>query len=149
MLTTGSAGTKPVTTTITLRFPAPLYAKIRLLAEARHKTLREVMRQTFAHAIEQACRAGEVGGKLFEGPIGQDPFDLRPPDHAWSSLGRTQSSGGPETAYLLRLSRRFWQQIKGLAVARRQYMTALAIDLLTREVERALRVDGKHVTRLR
>lgn len=132
------------TTANTLEFPATLYDQIRRAAEARRQTIRDVVYRGFRAEIQRARRAREVGGDLYRGTIGGDPFDLRPHERTWTSLGRTRRVGQPTTVfYTFVFTAPFWQQIKGLAAARRQTIKALAVDVIAREMQRALTIDGR------
>lgn len=68
------------TRTHTLTFSTPLYVRMKALAKARGGiSIRELVRVLAKIEIETALKFKEVSGATFDGPIGEDPYDLVQP----------------------------------------------------------------------
>lgn len=125
----------------TIFFPRRLSRQGAGVAEARGINMRRLVHDALKAEIEAAIKDGEVGGPLYEGPIGESGLDRREGRHPRPL--RPASGSTARAGRTLTYSRRFWQQAKGLAAARNLYKRQLVQDVLRKEIVRA--VDAKEV----
>lgn len=74
-----SHDTMMTATSNTIKYSTRFWKQIKMLASTRNTNMRQLIRDIVKAEIEHAKAHGEVAGDLFDGKIGEDPFDLHLP----------------------------------------------------------------------
>lgn len=118
----------------TLRFPWPLYRSMQAAVVARRSSMRDLVRLALRAEIQSALGQGEIAGPQFSGSIGEAPEDC--------AIGPTTGQVTPHrrrrvVGHTFRFTRRFWRQVKALAVVRGVSLRALCVQVLARSMASA------------